>query len=38
MTGLALMTRTLANPLQLFYPHIDILGDYLAEAVLRRHQ
>jgi hypothetical protein len=32
------MTRTLANPLQLFYPHIDILDDYLNEAVLKGHQ
>jgi len=23
------MTRTLVNPLQIFYPYIDILDDYL---------
>src|ERR1700731_4035133 len=29
----AVITRTLANPLQLFYPRIDILDDYLDEHV-----
>jgi NTE family protein len=32
----ALISRALANPLQLFYPRIDILSDYLDEQVFAR--